>query len=97
MAVTTLQILFCTVIGLGSTILIYRVARHGLLNFRYTVGWLLLSAFGVMAGISFFLLNNLFGHMGQLQNWQPWLSAALPGLIYSLLSLGAFGWLVLRH
>ena len=52
---------------------------------------------GVMAGISFFLLNNLFGHMGQLQNWQPWLSAALPGLIYSLLSLGAFGWLVLRH
>ena len=51
MAVTTLQILFCTVIGLGSTILIYRVARHGLLNFRYTVGWLLLSAFGVMAGI----------------------------------------------
>ena len=51
MAVTTLQVLFCTVIGLGSTILIYRVAQRGLLNFRYTVGWLLLSAFGVMAGI----------------------------------------------
>jgi lipopolysaccharide export system permease protein len=52
---------------------------------------------GVMAGISFFLLNNLFGHMGNLQNWQPWLSAALPGLIYSALSLAAFGWLVLRR
>ena len=50
-----------------------------------------------MAGISFFLLNNLFGHMGNLQNWQPWLSAALPGLIYSALSLAAFGWLVLRR
>ena len=52
---------------------------------------------GVMAGISFFLLNNLFGHMGNLQNWQPWLSAALPGLIYSALSLAAFGWLVFRR
>jgi lipopolysaccharide export system permease protein len=52
---------------------------------------------GVLAGISFFLLNNLFGHMGNLRNWAPWLSAALPGLIYSLLSLSAFGWLVLRR
>jgi lipopolysaccharide export system permease protein len=52
---------------------------------------------GVMAGISFFLLNNVFGYVGNLQNWQPWLTAALPGLIYSLLSLTAFGWLVLRR
>jgi len=52
---------------------------------------------GVMAGISFFLLNNVFGYMGNLQNWQPWLTAALPGLIYSMLSLSAFAWLVLRH
>lgn len=52
---------------------------------------------GVMAGISFFLLNNVFGYMGNLQNWQPWLTAALPGMIYSLLSLTAFGWLVFRR
>lgn len=52
---------------------------------------------GVMAGISFFLLNNVFGYAGNLQNWSPWLTAAAPGLIYSLLSLAAFGWLVLRH
>ncbi|MBV8617850.1 MAG: LPS export ABC transporter permease LptG [Curvibacter sp.] len=52
---------------------------------------------GVMAGISFFLLNNVFGYIGNLQNWTPWLVAAAPGLIYSLLSLGAFGWLVLRR
>ena len=52
---------------------------------------------GVMAGISFFLLNNLFGYIGNLQSWQPWLTAALPGIIYSLLSLTAFGWLVLRR
>ncbi len=52
---------------------------------------------GVMAGISFFLLNNVFGYIGNLQNWQPWLTAALPGLMYSLLSLTAFAWLVLRR
>jgi len=52
---------------------------------------------GVMAGISFFLLNNVFGYAGNLQNWSPMLTAAAPGLIYSLLSLGAFGWLVLRR
>ena len=26
---------------------------------------------GVMIGISFFLLNNVFGYVGNLQNWQP--------------------------
>jgi lipopolysaccharide export system permease protein len=51
----------------------------------------------VLAGISFFLLNNVFGYIGNLQTWQPWLAAAAPGLIYSVLSLAAFGWLVLRR
>jgi len=46
-----IQLVFCMSIGLSSAFVIYRVARRGLLNFRYTVGWLLLSAFGVMAGI----------------------------------------------
>ncbi len=52
---------------------------------------------GVMAGISFFLLNNVFSFIGNLQNWQPWLTAAAPGLIYSVISLAAFGWLVIRR
>ena len=52
---------------------------------------------GVLVGISFFLLNNVFGFIGNLRNWEPWLAAAAPGIIYSLLSLGAFGWLVLRQ
>jgi hypothetical protein len=46
-----IQIIFCMIIGLSSACVIYRAARHGLLNFRYTVGWLLLSAFGIMSGI----------------------------------------------
>lgn len=52
---------------------------------------------GVMAGISFFLLNNMFGFVGNLHNWSPWMAAAMPGFLYSLLSLAAFGWLVLRR
>ena len=52
---------------------------------------------GVLIGISFFLLNNVFGYMGNLRNWSPWLTAAAPGMLYTMLSLGAFSWLVLRR
>jgi lipopolysaccharide export system permease protein len=52
---------------------------------------------GVMAGISFVLLNNVLGDLGNLQGWQPWFTAALPGLIYSFISLTAFTWLVIRR
>nr|WP_295771859.1 LPS export ABC transporter permease LptG [Rhodoferax sp.] len=52
---------------------------------------------GVMAGISFVLLNNVLGDLGALRGWQPWITAALPGLIYSFASLTAFSWLVIRR
>ncbi len=52
---------------------------------------------GVMVGISFFLLNNVFGFIGRLNDWLPWVAAAAPSLIYSVVSLTAFGWLVLRR
>jgi lipopolysaccharide export system permease protein len=52
---------------------------------------------GVLAGISFSLLNNVFGHIGNLQNWQPLLTSAAPALIYSAISLAAFWWMVLRR
>jgi lipopolysaccharide export system permease protein len=52
---------------------------------------------GVMIGISFFLLNNVFGYIGNLRNWQPWIAAAAPGLLYMAASLAAFSALVLRR
>ena len=52
---------------------------------------------GVLAGISFFLLNNVFSYMGNINSWAPWFAAAAPGLLYSMASLAAFGWLVLRQ
>jgi lipopolysaccharide export system permease protein len=53
--------------------------------------------FGVMIGISFFLLNNVFGYIGNINQWAPWFAAAAPGLLYTLFSLTAFGWLVIRQ
>jgi lipopolysaccharide export system permease protein len=52
---------------------------------------------GVMIGISFFMMNNIAVYVGNIQQWQPWLAAALPGLIYTTASLTAFVWLVLRR
>jgi lipopolysaccharide export system permease protein len=52
---------------------------------------------GVLIGISFFLLNNIFGYIGYLKQWTPWLASAAPSMLYSLLALVAFGWLVLRR
>lgn len=49
---------------------------------------------GIMLGISFVLVNNITGHLGLLQNWAPWLAAALPSVAYMLLALGTFFWLV---
>jgi len=34
------------------------------------------------------------GHLGLLRDWTPWVAAAVPGLVYLLMSLAAFAWLV---
>ena len=52
---------------------------------------------GVLAGISFFLLNNVSSYVGNINQWSPWFAAAAPGLLYSLASLGSFAWLVARQ
>jgi lipopolysaccharide export system permease protein len=53
--------------------------------------------FGVVLGITFVLINNLFGYIGNLNAWSPWLAAATPGLVFMTASLLAFARLVLRH
>jgi lipopolysaccharide export system permease protein len=66
------------------------------LHFRTgsTAGYMFI---GVMTGISFFLLNNVLGFVGNLRNWEPWIAAGTPGFLYLIVSLSAFGWLVLRR
>ena len=50
MQVSVIQTGLCTLFGCCSLVFVFRKARRGLLNFRYTVGWLLLSLFGIFAG-----------------------------------------------
>lgn len=52
---------------------------------------------GVIVGISFFMLNNVFGYIGNINAWTPWLVAAAPCLIYMLGALLTFRWLVLHR
>ncbi len=49
---------------------------------------------GVILGISFVLANHISSHLGLLHQWQPWLAALLPSLIYTLMAMSAFVWLV---
>ncbi len=64
----------------------YMHARSG------SVSWKVFG--GILLGISFVLLNNLAGYIGLLRGWTPWLVAALPSLLYTLISMAAFTWLV---
>ena len=81
---------------LSCVVMIVLVLPFGYLHFRGggIAGYVFM---GVMTGISFYLLNNLFGFIGNLNGWIPWLAAASPSLIYSAMSLSAFAWMVARR
>jgi len=51
---------------------------------------------GIMIGVSFHLVNNLFSHIGLLHTWPPFATAVLPGLLFLLFALSALMW-VQRH
>jgi len=80
---------------LSCLVMVILALPFGYMHFRSSTAPMVF--FGVMAGISFVLLNNLIGDLGYLQAWEPWFTAALPGLIYSIISLATFGWLVVRQ
>jgi lipopolysaccharide export system permease protein len=37
---------------------------------------------GIMLGVFFHFLNSLFAHLGLLQNWQPFLTSAIPSVLF---------------
>lgn len=51
---------------------------------------------GIMLGIGFYLLNNLFSHLGLLNTWPPFISAALPSIVVLALAMMGLRW-VERH
>ena len=51
---------------------------------------------GIMIGVGFQLINNLFSHVGLLNEWPALLTAALPSCLFMLIALTALRW-VERH
>ena len=51
---------------------------------------------GIMIGVGFVLLNNMLSHIGLLNTWPPFFTAALPSSLFLLMSVGALWW-VERH
>ena len=51
---------------------------------------------GIMIGIGFYLLNNLFSHVGLLNTWPPILSAAMPSIVVLTAALFALRWVERR-
>lgn len=51
---------------------------------------------GIMIGVSFQLVNTLFSHLGLLNTWPPFFTAALPSTIFLLIAIGAL-WKIERH
>ncbi|TSE27216.1 Lipopolysaccharide export system permease protein LptG [Tepidimonas sediminis] len=81
---------------LGCVVMVVLALPFAYLHFRQQA----LSGYvfaGVMIGISYVLLNGIFGHIGNLLGWAPWLAAGAPAALYLLLSLAALAWLVLRR
>lgn len=52
---------------------------------------------GIMVGISYLLFNNVLGYMANIHQWSPLLTAASPGVLYTLVALSLFGWLVVKR
>ncbi|RXZ33393.1 LPS export ABC transporter permease LptG [Oxalobacteraceae bacterium CAVE-383] len=51
---------------------------------------------GIMIGVSFLLVNNLFAHLGLLNTWSPFLTATLPSLFFLAIAAGTLN-MVDRH
>lgn len=47
---------------------------------------------GIMIGVCFQLINSLFSHLGLLNTWPAFITAALPSLLFMVLAAGALWW-----
>ena len=51
---------------------------------------------GIMIGVSFQLINNLFSHLGLLNTWPAFVTAALPSTLFMLMAIVALRWVERR-
>ena len=47
---------------------------------------------GIMIGVVFYLLNNVFAHIGLLHTWPPFVTAVLPSLLFLGAAMAALRW-----
>ncbi|TDK67626.1 LPS export ABC transporter permease LptG [Sapientia aquatica] len=47
---------------------------------------------GIMIGVVFYLLNNVFAHIGLLHTWPPFVTAVLPSLLFLGAAMAALWW-----
>ena len=47
---------------------------------------------GIMIGVVFYLLNNVFAHIGLLHTWPPFVTAVLPSLLFLTAAMAALWW-----
>ncbi|WP_105530206.1 LPS export ABC transporter permease LptG [Solimicrobium silvestre] len=47
---------------------------------------------GIMIGVGFYLLNNVFAHIGLLHTWPPFVTAVLPSLLFLAAAMMALWW-----
>ncbi|HEX9395712.1 MAG TPA: LPS export ABC transporter permease LptG [Burkholderiales bacterium] len=66
----------------------YMQARAGMVGVKVFLG--------IMLGIFFHMLNNLFAHIGLLQNWPPVAAAAMPSAAFLLSALLMMWWVERR-
>lgn len=62
----------------------YMQARSGGLSLKVFVG--------IMIGMGFHLVNNLFSHLGLLNTWPPLATAVFPSLLFLLAAITALWW-----
>jgi lipopolysaccharide export system permease protein len=41
---------------------------------------------GILVGLTFFLMGRFFSALGALNNWTPFVSAAVPTLLFTLIA-----------
>ena len=51
---------------------------------------------GIMIGLLFHLVNNLFSHIGLLNTWPPIMTALTPSALFLLAAIASLWW-VERH
>lgn len=66
----------------------YLHVRSGGVSFKIFVG--------IMIGVSFHLSNSLFSHVGLLNTWPAFITAAFPSFFYLMMAIGALWW-VQKH